>query len=712
MNQQSQSTRLAVDIGGTFTDGVLQCGGRLYTAKIPTTPESPERAFLDISQLLLQQAGIPVTEVDAIIHGTTLATNALIERRGAKTALITTDGFRDSLEIGYESRYDQYDLNLVKPSPLVPRDLRFTVQERVLANGEIHRPLDEPTLEATVVAIASAGIESIAVGLIHGHANPVHEERIGVRLADALPDIPVSLSSRVCPEIREYERLSTTAADAYVRPLVRRYLDSLKVQLSDLGFRCPVFLVTSSGGVTGIDDTMDRPIQLVESGPSGGAALAELTALNCGEDKVLSFDMGGTTAKICLIENGRARTSREFEAARNARFTKGSGLPLRIPVTEMIEIGAGGGSIVGRDDLQRIQVGPRSAGAEPGPACYGKGGTEATVTDADLLLGCMDTSVFGAGRLSLDVDAARTAIKGLAPGTGNDGHPQKLAAAVREIVDENMAGAARIHAAEHAADLREYTMIAFGGAGPLHAAGLAARLGIRRIIIPAHPGVGSAMGFLSMPVHCELSRSRYMTLDRFDAPAALGIISELTDRADGIVANALPGVRRRSEASVLMRYRGQGHEIEVPISKPDDADGLADELSSGYADAYRARYGRTLPVGVIEVMTFTVRVRTERPQVPMTARAPEQSTTQTESRAGWYDAASGEEMSVRLIQRQNVGGRDEIFGPAMVVEPQTTVVVPGGTICRTDAQDNLILEVAAHRRGRWPRYPIPLRPPE
>lgn len=692
MNQESHSTRLAVDIGGTFTDGVLQCRDRLYSAKLPTTPESPDQAFLDVAGLLLEQAGIGASGVDAIVHGTTLATNALIERRGARTALITTRGFRDSLEIGYESRYDQYDLDLVKLAPLVPRELRFTVAERMLASGAVHQPLDEASLDDVIARLADAGVESVAVGLIHGHANPTHEQRIGQRLAGALPGIPVSLSAEVCPEIREYERLSTTVADAYVRPLVRGYLAALEQRLRGHGFHCPVFLVTSSGGVTGIGDAMRRPIQLVESGPSGGAALAQLTATQLGEDRVLSFDMGGTTAKICLVHEGRARSAREFEAARNARFVKGSGMPLRIPVIDMIEIGAGGGSIVSRDDLDRIRVGPRSAGAEPGPACYGRGGKEPTVTDADLLLGYLDGGDFADGRLSLDRGAAERAFETGLGKTRDKETPAELAAAVREIVDENMAGAARIHAAEHAADLREHTLIAFGGAGPLHAAGLAARLGIRRIIIPTHPGVGSALGFLSMPVHCELSRSLYMTLDDFDPTAAATIIAGLTARAEAIVDGALPGARRQREIGVLMRYRGQGHEIMVGLEDPQDAAGMVAQLRAGYTGSYRSLYGRTLSEGVIEVLTFTVRVESERPKVtPNGSAAPGKAAGTCRRSTGGSGSGDGR-APMRWVSRPGVGPGETVDGPALVVEPQTTVVVPRGCRCRVDDYGNLVID--------------------
>jgi N-methylhydantoinase A/oxoprolinase/acetone carboxylase beta subunit/N-methylhydantoinase B/oxoprolinase/acetone carboxylase alpha subunit len=705
MQAISSGARLAIDIGGTFTDGVLQHQGRLYTAKIPTTPSAPEAAFLEIAGMLLAEAAIDASTVAAVIHGTTLATNALIERKGAVTALITTEGFRDSLEIGYESRFDQYDLDLVKPEPLVPRRLRFTVSERMLASGEVHLGLDTASLDRVIHRLRGMEIEAIAVGLLHAHVNPAHEQLIGQRLAEELPDIPVSLSSAVCPEIREYERLSTTVADACVRPLMQRYLGLLDQRLQRAGFRCPVFLVTSSGGITGITDAAERPVHLVESGPSGGAALAALAAERCNQKRVLSFDMGGTTAKICLIDDFRARTSREFEAARNARFVRGSGLPLRIPVTEMIEIGAGGGSIVSRDDMARIRVGPDSAGAEPGPACYGRGGSMPTVSDADLLLGRIDAEVFGGGRLSLDPKAAAQAFRGLSTDDESGPDVETLAAATREIIDENMAGAARIHAAEHGADLRAYSMIAFGGAGPLHAAELASRLGIRRVIVPPHPGVGSALGFLAMPVHCELSRSRYMTLSCFDEEASREIIADLTARADAIVAGALPGVARRAVGSALMRYVGQGHEIEVPLPAENTSSGLAASLRQGYAAAYRARYGRTLPAGEIEVLTYTVRVSAVTPELASIGSSMEPTgalTTEPGQSTTVQDPVHDAMVRAQRYQRHDLHAGDSLAGPALVVEPQTTVVVPEGFHCRVDDLGNLVLEgetAAARRDG-------------
>ena len=398
--------RLGVDIGGTFTDVALEADGRRYSAKILTTPEAPERAVLEAIGTVLREAALAPADLSIIIHGTTLATNAIIERKGAKTALLTTEGFRDTIEIRHENRFEQYDVNIDLPPPLVPRRLRFPVRERIDARGRMLVPLDEAGVCSLAGRLAAAGVQSVAIGFLHSFTNPAHERRAGEILAERLPGVPVTLSSDVSPEMREYERFSTACANAYVQPLIGRYLADLEAMLRHEGFVCPLFLMLSGGGLTSIETAIRFPVRLVESGPAGGAIFAAEIARQCGLDKVLSYDMGGTTAKICLIDDLKPQTNRAFEVARIYRFKKGSGLPLRIPVIEMVEIGAGGGSIARVDRLKRITVGPDSAGADPGPACYGRGGTAPTVTDADLLLGRIDPTGFSGGRLPLDRGAA------------------------------------------------------------------------------------------------------------------------------------------------------------------------------------------------------------------------------------------------------------------------------------------------------------------
>src|SRR5690606_26679253 len=511
MSQRTGSARIAVDIGGTFTDVAVETSAGLFTTKVLTTPRAPEDGVMAGIEAAMAEAGLSPGDIAVIIHGTTLATNALIERKGAKTALVVTEGFRDSLEMAYENRFEQYDINMDRPAPLVPRYLRLPVRERMNAGGEPLVPLDESSVEAIVPTLREHGIDSVAIGLLHSYANPAHEIRVAEILKAAMPDLWITRSSEVCPEVREYERQSTACANAYVQPIMARYLTNLDRRLTAAGYTCPLFLMMSGGGITTLETAIANPIRLVESGPAGGAILASFIAAECGLPEVLSFDMGGTTAKICLFDDGKPQSSRTFEVARVYRFMTGSGLPLRIPVIEMVEIGAGGGSIAHVDSMRRITVGPKSAGSEPGPACYDLGGTEPTVTDADVVLGRIDPAGFAGGRVTMDPLKAETA---LSKGVGGplDLSPALAAFGVSEIVDENMANAARVHAVERGKNLDGRAMVAFGGAAPLHAARLAEKLGVDRVVVPTGAGVGSAIGFLRAPIAYEVVRSRYMRL--------------------------------------------------------------------------------------------------------------------------------------------------------------------------------------------------------
>src|SRR5579884_1759115 len=506
--------RLGVDIGGTFTDVALEAGGRRWSAKVLTTPEAPARAVLDAIRAVLDAAALGPADLAIIIHGTTLATNALIERKGAKTALLTTEGFRDTIEIRHENRFEQYDVNIDLPPPLVPRRLRLPIRERIDARGKVLVPLDEKSVTNALDVLAAESVEAVAVGFLHSFTNPDHERRVGEAVARRLPQVAVSLSCEVSPEMREYERFSTACANAYLQPLMGGYIGTLERELIAAGFRCPMLLMTSGGGITATDTAVRFPVRLVESGPAGGAIFAACIARQHGLDEVVSFDMGGTTAKICFIDKARAQTARMFEVARIYRFIKGSGLPLRIPVIEMVEIGAGGGSIATVDPLGRIAVGPHSAGSEPGPVCYGRGGSEPTVTDADLVLGRIDPATFSGGKMPLNSGSATRAIAERIGGKLNLA-VEHAALGISEVVDENMANAARVHAIESGKDLRPRTLIAFGGAAPLHAARVAEKLGIRHVLVPANAGVGSAVGLLRAPVAYEIVRGRLMRLSGF-----------------------------------------------------------------------------------------------------------------------------------------------------------------------------------------------------
>ncbi|HEV3185678.1 MAG TPA: hydantoinase/oxoprolinase family protein, partial [Xanthobacteraceae bacterium] len=564
--------RLGVDIGGTFTDVALDSGGRRYTAKVLTTPAAPERGVIAAIRTVLDEARVPASALSIIIHGTTLATNALIERKGAKTALITTHGFRDTVEIRHENRFEQYDVGIDLPPPLVPRRLRLTVNERIDAQGRVLTPLDEADVRRAMEDIERQDAEAVAVGLLHSFTEPRHERRIAAMLKERLPRVAVTLSCEVSPEMREYERFSTACANAYLQPLLATYLANLRRDLDTAGVSCPLFLMLSGGGLTTVETAIRFPVRLVESGPAGGAIFASHIARQRGLDQVISFDMGGTTAKICLIDAFRPQTNRVFEVARIYRFKKGSGLPLRIPVIEMVEIGAGGGSIARVDQMKRINVGPDSAGAEPGPACYGRGGAEPTVTDADLVLGRIDPAAFSGGRMRLDTEAARAAIE---RGVGRPLAlaPMLAALGLSEMVDENMSNAARVHAIECGKDARGRVLIAFGGAAPLHAARVAEKLGMDRILVPTSAGVGSAVGFLRAPIAYEIVRSRLQKLSAFDAADANALYAEMRAEAEAIVRRGAPDAPLDEERHAFMRYRGQGHEVMVPLPVKRYAEG-------------------------------------------------------------------------------------------------------------------------------------------
>ena len=677
--------RVAIDIGGTFTDVVLTADGKRFSIKVLTTHAAPAQGALEGLDRVLAEAGKAAAEVSLILHGTTLATNALIERRGAALALITTAGHRDALEMASENRFEQYDVNIDRPAPLVPRKLRFTVPERLNGKGEVLVPLDEQAVAGLVPALQAGGVESVAVGFLHAYANPVHERRIGAILAEQLPQLSITLASEVCPEIREFERLSTACANAYVKPLMARYLNELSAALAARGCRCPFLLMTSGGGLTDVRTAARFPIRLVESGPAGGAILASRIAADLQLDQVLSFDMGGTTAKICLIDGHAPQVSRAFEVDRSYRFKKGSGLPLRVPVIEMVEIGAGGGSIAAVDKLGRIQAGPESAGSEPGPACYGRGGRAATVTDADAAMGRLHPQQFAGGALRLDAQAAALAVE------RNVARPLKadvLTAAwgIGAIVDENMAAAARAHAAEWGKSLKGRTLIAYGGAGPLHAAQLADKIGIDRIVVPQGAGVGAALGFLAAPVSYEVARSRYMRLAGFNRALVHGVMDEMREEARGVVAAATsePLVETRR---VWMRYVGQGFEIAVNLTAAAEQDGAS--LHAAFEAAYRQLYGRAIPGLDAEALSWTLTLSAAPPPLP--PQAPPAAGAPAAEAVQLYHAATGKLAPARRFVRASLPADAEMRGPALVVEAQTTTVVPAGFVATVSARGDLLM---------------------
>jgi N-methylhydantoinase A len=673
------SARLAVDIGGTFTDLALEHDGRRATLKVLTTPAAPEQGVMTGVRAILEAAGLQPSDIAILIHGTTLATNALIERKGARTALITTEGFRDVLALGNESRYDQYDLNIVLPEPLIPRALRLTVPERLDNEGRVLLPLDEAAVVALVPTLMAEKIESIAVGYLHAFVNSDHERRTRDILAHHLPDVPVSLSSEVSPEMREWERFSTTAANAYVQPLMARYLGRLEQELQALGLTAPVFLMLSGGGLTTIETACRFPIRLVESGPAGGAIFSAHIARECGLHRVLSFDMGGTTAKICLIDDFRPQTARTFEVARIGRFRRGSGLPLRIPVIEMVEIGAGGGSLAHVDSLGRIGVGPHSAGADPGPACYGRGGTHPAVTDANLALGRYDPERFAGGTLALDGAAAHAALKtDIGEKLGLSAEMAGLG--VIEMVDENMANAARVHAIESGKTYEGRTLIAFGGGGPVHACRVAEKVGIARVLVPSGAGVGSAIGFWRAPVGYEVVRSLYQRFSTFDVDAVNELLADMAREAEAVVGKGSFGTATQQTRIAFMRYVGQGHEIAVPLPTRRLLRDDVAAIRAAYDAEYARFYDRPVPGSDVEIMSYAVVVATL-PEPTSPSAEPAESVIAEPARAQKVrDTVSGEVSDWAIHDRAALAPGAHLRGPAIVAEDETsTLVGPGWT---------------------------------
>ena len=683
--------RLAADIGGTFTDVVLESPTGRDTAKVLTTA-APDVGVLDGIRRVLASAGLPPSDVSVFVHGTTLATNALIERKGARTAFVTTDGMRDILEMGYEKRFEQYDVYMERPLPLVPRPLRFTVPGRLNGRGRVLRDLDDGAVRAVGERLAAERVGAVAIGFMHAYAWPEHERRAAEILRAQLPaDVTVCLSSEVCPEIREYERFSTTCANAYVRPMMQGYLLRLRKELDALGMTCPLLLMMSGGGLTTLDIAARFPVRLVESGPAGGALLSSWIARERALDRVLSFDMGGTTAKICLIDQGEPERARTFEVARAYRNVKGSGLPVRVPVIEMVEIGAGGGSIARVDRMQRITVGPDSASADPGPASYGRGGTDATVTDADLALGRIDPARFADGTLTLDVTAAARAL------TTHVGAPLRLeapwhAAGVSEIVEENMANAARVHAIERGKVISRYTMIAFGGGAPLHAGRLAEKLGVRRVIVPEGASVGSAIGFLRAPVSFQVVRSQRVTLSDFEAAGVNALLDACASTATAVVRRAVPDGVLTLQRVVDVRYIGQGHELQLAL--PEGALTVTDagRLRQQFETVYGAIYGVTMPDQDVEFVTWSVTVAAPSDAPPAAKPVQRHPAPAPRARREVYEPALGRMEEFSVHRRDDLVPGSELAGPALIEEGQTTTVVPASFTCFVDGAGYLVME--------------------
>jgi len=682
-----QSLRVGVDIGGTFTDVALEHPGGLSTTKVLTNYSQPEQAILDGIHIAADQANVALDDIGQVIHGTTLVTNALIERRGAKTAFITTEGFRDVIEMRSENRFEQYDLNLELPKPLVPRADRFTARERVAANGDVLLPLERADIDRLVKAVLGGGYEAVAIGFMHAYANDAHEMMMADALREAAPDLSISISSVISPQMRELPRFNTVIANAYVQPQVADYLGRLVTRLREVRVNAPVFMLHSGGGLISVETAAEQPVRLLESGPAGGAIFAADFARAHGLDKVLSFDMGGTTAKICLIEDGAPKTANTFEVARTYRFRKGSGMTVSTPVVEMVEIGAGGGSIASIDNMGRIQVGPRSAASEPGPACYQRGGTEPTVTDANLLLGRLDPDNFAGGAIPLSPELSGRAAEEKLPGFA----VRDAAFGVTEMVDENMANAARVHTVENGRDIEHFTMIAFGGGAPLHACRLCEKMGMSALLVPPGAGVGSAIGFLKAPFSYEATRGLFQRISDFEPDTVNATLKDLEAEARLFVDAGAGGADTTTRLTAFMRYSGQGWEIPVPL--PYRAFETGDEvmIQAAFEGAYRTLFGRIIDGLAMEITNWSLIVATVLPDAAPVARNTGRSTAEVSASRSFFDAALRKMVDAREVERTAVGSGVIVEGPAVIVERETSTIVTSAYRVVGQADGSLLL---------------------
>jgi N-methylhydantoinase A len=691
---------LGIDIGGTFTDIVVydHDSGRQWSRKVLTTHEDPARAVAAGVSVLLGEGRLLPEHFTRIVHATTLFTNALIERKGAVTGLITTAGFRDTLEIGRERKYELYDLHIAKPEPLVPRNLRLEVAERSRADGGIERRLDTKQLESRARALAQAGVESIAVVFLHAYANPRHEAEAARLIAKRHPKIAVTTSHDVAPEIREYERASTTVANAYIKPLAQRYLALMAKRLEGLGIPAPLLLMLSSGGLTHVAEAQRTPVQMLESGPAAGALAGAFFGRADGGGKLLAFDMGGTTAKLSLVDEGEPLTAYSFEAARQKRFMEGSGLPIRISTLELIEIGAGGGSIASVDEIGLLKVGPRSAGSQPGPASYGLGGSAPTVTDADFLLGYLNPGYFAGGEVKVDVAAARRAVERLAGTLGLD--PVKVAWGIHDIVNENMASAARVHIAERGRDPRDYALLCTGGAGPVHAQQVAQKLGISRVICPPSAGVASALGLLVAPARVDRVATVGMRLDTGSITTLEAAFRRLEDEARAVMADT--GLKLETATMKRMadgRFLGQGFDlvVELPGGPYDDGSASRKTLTAAFESAYREKFALTPPGVAVEFLNIRVSARApvSGSEVVLqggTGKGP--AAALKGKRPVYFSEAEGF-VETAVYDRYRLGVGDEIRGPAVLEEEGSTLVVGPGTTARVASTGNVVLTLGA-----------------
>ena len=687
--------RVGIDVGGTFTDFVLvdELRDLIYTGKRLTSSHDPSEAIFAGLARLLREAGTDPDQLHSLVHGTTLVANTIIERTGARVGYVTTRGFRDSLEMGREIRYDLYDLQLEPPRPLVGRPLRREVSERIDAEGRIVLPLDEAELRTVAAELAADGVEAIAVCFMHAYRNPEHERLAKRILERECPEIPISISSEVAPEIREYQRASTTCANAYVQPRIARYLAGLEDGLQAMRLPGKLYVMLSNGGITTVRTARAFPIQLIESGPAAGAMAAGYYGLLTNTASLISFDMGGTTAKMCLVDRGWPSRVHELEAGRVRRFRKGSGLPLKVPVVDMIEIGAGGGSIARVDAMGLLKVGPQSAGSEPGPVGYGRGGTLPTVTDADLVLGYLSPDYFLGGEMTLDRAAVERAIEEhIARPLGLD--VAAAAVGIHHVVNENMAAATRMHAAEKGQDPRRFALIAFGGAGPVHAYGLARLLKLHRIICPFGAGVTSALGMLVAAPSTDLVRSYVSRLDNIDWTHLNGLFAEMEGEARALLveAGADPAkltLRRTAD----MRYVGQGFEIPVPLPEGPLGPGSLDDLKERFLATYAQLFERRITDMPIEAMSWRLSATAPVPNVELNFGG--QPARHGDARKGTrqvYFPQTGF-APCAVYDRYSLTAGAQLAGPAVIEERESTIVAGPDARITVDKHLNVVMEI-------------------
>ncbi len=689
--------KIGADIGGTFTDIILvnERGTRFQVTKVLTTPEQPDDAVLAGIRKATGQARTEGQAIAHVVHGTTLLTNALIERKGAKTALITTRGFRDAIEIGREHRYDMYDLYMRRPEPLAPRYLRFEVDERILEDGSVRTPLDEKQLQSIIAKLQHEAVEAVAVCLLHAYRNSTHERRIAEILAQALPRVALTLASDLVPEIREYERTSTTLANVYVKRIAARYLERLQHRLAEeADLAGQLFVMQYNGGACEVASAMRYPIRLVESGPAAGALAAAYYGAHLGHNDLLSFDMGGTTAKAALVVDGQPVITRQFEVDRQYRFKKGSGLPIKTPAIDMIEIGTGGGSMAYVDAMQRLRVGPQSAGAHPGPACYALGGDEPTITDADLVLGYLDPEFFLGGSLALDLAAARAAIQDkIAAPLGLD----VLSAAwgMHQLANEDMASAARIHTIERGQDISRFPIFSFGGAGPIHAFGVARILGSPRVIAPLGAGVMSAVGFLTAPLSFDLVRSLPATLDATDWKRVNQLFKDMEAEGRAALERTVPPAEVRLARFADMRYRKQGYELRVPLPEGALDAKYSEAIRANFEDLYQSIYGHAVPNTPVEALSWRLVVSGPKPDLtlPKQASGAGAATAAIKNRRPAYQPEVKDFVEMPVYDRYHLQAGMTLTGPAIIEENESTVVVSGPARIQVDTMNNLIIDL-------------------